>query len=251
MEYILGDRIKNLPERIKSPLLDKSNHKSFQFNNQAFTYATTEYKQRKIICTYSEKRAGKDAFERKKLIEKAQKWIANPSKYKQVKKRGAGSFIQTDQDGTPLNLDIEKIENDAKYDGYKALATTTDLGIPEVLSKYRDLFEVEHAFRTLKSQLEIRPVFHWTNQRIEGHIAMCFMAYSFLNYLRNSTGMQYKSIIKTLDKMQMSLIKEDLNPEMIYMRSARDESTDKIVGKLRIVVPKDITPENAINQYFK
>ena len=41
-----------------------------------------------------------------------------------------------------------------KYDGFKAISTTTKLKPEEVISKYADLFEVEHAFRTLKSQLK-------------------------------------------------------------------------------------------------
>lgn len=249
-EYILGERLKNLPSKIKSFLINKDNHKRLNGDTKSFTYASMEYSGRKIICTYSEKRARKDAFERQKLIEKANKWIANPSKYNQVKKRGAGRFVQTDDAGTAVSLDLENIEADAKYDGFKALATTTDLDVCEILSKYSDLFEVEHAFRTLKSQLEVRPVFHWTNRRIEGHIAMCFMAYSFLNYLRNKVDMQHKEIVKTLDKMQMSVIKEDQKEELVYMRSKIDEPTEKLIKKLKLVVPKDITPQKTINQYF-
>jgi transposase len=57
-------------------------------------------------------------------------------------------------------LNLERLEQDTRFDGFKALSTTTDLDTREILSKYRDLFEVEHTFRALKSQLEIRPVFH-------------------------------------------------------------------------------------------
>ena len=107
---------------------------------------------------------------------------------------------------------------DAKYDGFKAIATTTKLGVSEIIAKYSDLFEVEHAFRALKSQLEIRPVFHWTNARIQGHIAMCFLSYTFLNYLRNTTQLQYSEIIKAMDKMQMSEIKEDNKNELFLSK---------------------------------
>ena len=111
------------------------------------------------------------------------------------------------------------------------MATTTKLGVVEIIEKYSDLFEVEHAFRTLKSQLEIRPVFHWTNARIQGHIAMCFLSYTFLNYLRNSTQLQYRQIIRAIDKMQMSEIKEDNKSELLYMRSNVDHDQSKIFKK--------------------
>jgi len=253
MDYILGDRIKSLPKKIKDHLLDKTKHvKVFEeVKKEQYSYAQLDYKGRRIICTYSEKRAKKDAHQREKLIDKAQNWIENPGKYKQVKKRGAGRFINIDQDGTPRELDHQRISLDARYDGFKAIATTTKLGVAEILEKYSDLFEVEHAFRTLKSQLEIRPVFHWTNERIKGHIAMCFLAYTFLNYLRNATQLQYRQILKALDKMQMSEIKEDSKSELLYMRSNVDEDQSRIFKKLNIKIPKDVTPINTINQYFK
>ncbi|MCP4553224.1 MAG: IS1634 family transposase [Bacteroidetes bacterium] len=253
LDYILGERIKNLPKEVKTQLLDKTKHnKVFEsIGKEKYSYTQIEYKGRRIICTYSEKRAKKDAHEREKLIDKAKNWIANPSKYKQVKKRGAGRFINTDQDGFSRELDLEKINMDAQYDGFKAIATTTKLGVAEIVEKYRDLFEVEHAFRTLKSQLEIRPVFHWTNARIQGHIAMCFLSYTFLNYLRNATQLQYRQIIKALDKMQMSEIKEDNKSELLYMRSNVNQDQSKIFKQLKIPAPKDITPSSTVNQYFK
>jgi transposase len=68
-----------------------------------------------------------------------------------------------------------------------------------VIAKYADLFEVEHAFRILKSQLKVRPVFHWTDKRIEGHVAMCFIAYVMLNHLRLVSGLSEKEIVRTID----------------------------------------------------
>ena len=248
-DYILGERLKSLPKDIQSYLIDKNNHRKVHVGSETLTYSSIEYKGRKIICTYSEKRARKDAYERQKLLKKAMDLVDNPGKYNQIKKRGAGRFIKTDKEGSPI-LDTKKIELDAVYDGFKAIATTTDLDVEQLISKYGDLFEVEHAFRTLKSQLEIRPVFHWTNRRIEGHIALCFLAYSFFNYLRNLTQMQYKEIVKTLDKMQLSVIDDGKNKELIYMRSRIDEATQKLIKKLKLVVPNDITPQSIINQYF-
>jgi len=253
IDYIIGDRIKNLPKRITEELINKDNHRvvNEKIAKENLSYAEVSYQGRRIICTYSAKRAKKDAFNRQKLIEKAEKWIENPSKYKQVKKRGAGRFINIDQDGLPKELDTKQIEKDAKYDGFKAIASNNNnLKVIEILEKYGDLYEVEHAFRTLKSQLEIRPMFHWTDKRIEGHIAMSFIAYTFLNYIRNITRLQNKEIVRALDKMQMSEIKEDDNNELLYMRSTITKEQEILQKKLKIVLPKDITSQKAINQMF-
>ena len=252
LDYILGDRIKSLPKKIKEQLMDRTRHKKVFKNigKETYSYCELQYKGRRIICTYSEKRAKKDVHQREKLIGKALSWIENPGNYKQVKKRGAGRYINVDEDGCAQKINEEKIKEDSQYDGFKAIATTTKLSVAKILEKYRDLFEVEHAFRTLKSQLEIRPVFHWTNSRIHGHIAMCFLAYTFLNYLRNITQLQYKQIIKALDQMQMSEIKEDNNSELLFMRSKVEDDQSTIFKKLKITIPKDGTPAKTINQYF-
>lgn len=253
IDYIIGDRLKNLPLQLQQELINKENHKQWDttINKDEFSYIEVPYQGRSIICTYSAKRARKDKAEREKLIAKAEMWLSDPGKYKQVKKRGAGRFISTDEQGSPIKLDIEKIDQDSRYDGFKAVSTTTKFKPQKVISKYADLFEVEHAFRTLKSQLKVRPIYHWNNQRIEGHIAMCFIAYTFLNYLRNTCGLQYREIIKALDRMQMSVIKEDKSDNLVYMRANLKKAELTILDKLKIAAPKTTTSQKSINQLFK
>ena len=252
IDYIIGDSIKSLGNSIKEKLVDREHHINLpSTSKETFTYRELNYKGRRIICTYSSKRARKDANERQKLIDKANKWLEEPSKYKQVKKRGAGRFITTTDKGEPIEIDNARIEDDARYDGFKAIATTTELKIEDILTKYKDLFEVEHTFRALKSHLEIRPVFHWTDSRIRGHISMCFIAFTFINHLKNVTQLQYGAIIKALDKMQVSEIKDDKANNTLYLRSRLDQDQDILIEKLRLKVPNDTTPQNAINQYFK
>lgn len=251
IDYIIGDSIKSLGKAITNKLLDTTHHKAvFSDSEKKFTYREVNYKGRRIICTYSEKRARKDAYQRQVLIDKANKWLDNPSKYKQIKKRGAGRFIRTTDEGAPIGLDMDRINKDAKYDGFKAIATTTELSVEQVLGKYADLFEVEHTFRALKAQLEIRPVFHWTNKRIKGHICMCFIAYTFINHLRNLTQLQYADIVKAIDQMQLSLISDDKTNKSFYLRSKISTQQQQIINKLRLVVPNDSNPQNTVNQYF-
>ncbi len=251
IDYIIGDSIKTFGKKITQRLINKDNHKTLQLSsNETFTYTEVQHKGRRIICTYSSKRARKDAHSRQKLIDKANKWLQEPSKYKQVKKRGAGRYVSQTEDGVPIELDRSKIEQDAKFDGFKSLATTTDLAVPDILSKYRDLFEVEHSFRTLKSQLEIRPMFHWTDKRIRGHIAMCFIAFTFINRLRNITQLQYKDIVKAIDRMQVSEIRDDKTKSTLYLRSKIDNTQQIMIDKLKLKVPNDTTPYNSIYQYF-
>jgi len=251
IDYIIGDSIKTIAKKVRAQLIDKDHHTALGTSDKdVFSYREVTYKGRRIICTYSAKRARKDEHNRQKLIDKANKWLANPSKYKQVKKRGAGRFITTSEEGTPISLNMERIKVDACFDGFKAIATTTQLSVEDILSKYRDLFEVEHTFRALKSHLEIRPVFHWTDERIKGHIAMCFIAFTFINHLRLLTGLQYKTITRGLDRMQLSHIKDNKADNCIYLRAKIEETQQAIIDALKLKTPNDTTPQSAINQYF-
>jgi transposase len=250
LDYILGDRIKNLPKAVSEYLLDPKNHHSLSYKDHGrFTYSTRRHKNRTIIGTYSEKRARKDRHEREKLLAKAEQLLAHPAKLNQSKKRGAGRFIKS-LSGQTYALDTEKIAADQRWDGYKAISTTTSLSITEVLDKYGDLFEVEHAFRSLKSELQVRPIFHWTNKRIEGHIALCFLAYTMLNYLRLTTGLQQRELVRALDQMQLSEIKEGQQKETFFLRSKISTHQQTLIDSLNLVVPKDMTPQSIVHQYF-
>lgn len=252
MDYIIGDPIKMLPKAIQDKLLNKTQHTAIKGSDkETFSYCTTQYKGRKILCTYSAKRARKDAFQREKLIEKAQRMIQNPAQYKQSKKKGAGRFITTQENSQTLRLNTQKIEADKRFDGFKAIATSTDLKAEELLEKYRDLYKVEQAFRTLKSQLQIRPMFHWTDKRIEGHIAMCFIAFTFLNHMKNLTKLSERELVRTLDRMQMSAIQEGESKELVYMKSKNTDNQDIISKKLKLVVPRDVNPQRVVNQILK
>ncbi len=120
-----------------------------------------------------------------------------------------------------------------------------------ILSKYSDLFEVEDTFRPLKSQLEIRPVFHWTGQRIKGHIAMCFIAFTFINHLKNAIKLQYRTLVKAIDTMQISEIKDDKATSTVYLRSRISQHQQIIIDKLKLKVLNDTIAQKSINQYLK
>ncbi|HHV78362.1 MAG TPA: IS1634 family transposase [Firmicutes bacterium] len=79
-------------------------------------------------------------------------------------------------DGANVSIDTEALEHEARYDGKYVLRTNCSLSPEEVAESYKSLWQVERAFRELKSGLELRPVYHWTEKRIRGHIMVCFLA---------------------------------------------------------------------------
>jgi transposase len=250
-EFILGERLKTLPKEVKHSLIDLSKYTSEWIYNDhtgetvTIKYTTLEYGDKTIICTYSSKRAKKDEAERLAKVEKAKSLLNNVSALKTKQRR---YFIkQTTKD--KYVLDQAKIDDAAAYDGFLAIATNTTLSATTILENYKQLFKIEHSFRTFKSHLETRPMFHWTDARIKGHICLCYIAFCLQNYvLQKVNKTQIKitesSLRKTLDKMQISLIQTE--KDQLFMKSAPTELEPKILHGmglkplLPLVKPKDL-----------
>jgi transposase len=75
-----------------------------------------------------------------------------------------------------IELNREKFKEDEIYDGKWALITNTNFSKNKLVDTYKDLAMIERHFRDLKSELEIGPVYHYTEKRIRAHIFVCFLA---------------------------------------------------------------------------
>ena len=78
--------------------------------------------------------------------------------------------------GKQFTVDQDKIKEEARYDGKWVLTTNTDLPTAEVALKYKQLWMVEDVFRSMKSILDTRPVFHRRDETIRGHVFCSFLA---------------------------------------------------------------------------
>ena len=213
-------------------------------------YTTLQHGNKTIIATYSEKRAHKDRHDRERLLKKAQSLLARPEL---LKKKASRHFIkQTGDDKYELN--IERIKQQEKYDGFLAIATNnTTLATTDVLDQYKQLFKIEHTFRTFKSHLETRPMFHWTDRRIEGHICLCYIAYTLQHWvllqLKNFPIPITENILREmLDKMEVSLLLH--NEQKVYLRSTPHQHEIKLQQHLGLKPLSPILPEQRLFDYL-
>lgn len=142
----------------------------------------------RIIVSYSAKRAAKDAHNRDKGIQRLRKAYSSGKVTKQnINRRGYNKFLVIEND-VAVNIDQDKIAEDTRWDGLKSYVTNTSLPAAEVIRQYHGLWVVERAFRISKGTLETRPIFHFTERRIEAHICICFMAYKVYKELERILG---------------------------------------------------------------
>ena len=155
----------------------------------------------KQMVYYSEKYAKKQRMDRQVMIERAKDLIKHPKKYDKITSAGSASYIlnitfdkTTGEiiEGKSLTLNLDKIKEEAKYDGYYSIITSelnmTDLKMRDV---YRGLARIEDIFKISKTEFESRPVYVRTNDHIDAHFSTCFIALVLIRLLQTKLGNKY------------------------------------------------------------
>ncbi len=174
-EFIVGMRIGGLAKK-RPELYDRS--RFHKLADELEVFETTFGKDRGIV-TWSRDRALRDEKVRNDVLEKIR------SKLHRKKKVSAKTFISNtnyrfflkglDKGETPA-LDETKIAQAAQKDGFFALVTNIrEKSGEELFAQYKELWRVEDVFGELKGTLKARPIFHWKDRRILGHLTMCFI----------------------------------------------------------------------------
>jgi transposase len=201
-EYIVGARLKNVGSKLKEEILD---HDNYQEITPGYKIAHFTYKGKKLVVSYSAKRALKDADDRRKALEKLKKKLKKSSSPKEyLFNSGYRKYLKVEGKSN-LYLNEEKIAASTKWDGLHGVITNANLSGEEILARYNDLWTVEDAFRVTKHDLAVRPVFHWKPRRIKAHMAICFAAYSLVKHMQHRVRLQYKNL--STEKIRQTLIR--------------------------------------------
>jgi transposase len=223
LEYIVGARLGNLPEKTIKEIdleLERKDGKSLRLKTG---YGT-------LICSFSSKRYRKDKSEMEKQIEKAKILLSDPSKTKRIK------FIKG-KEKARLELNEELIEKTEKLLGIKGYYTNLeekDADDQTIIERYHDLWRVELAFRIAKSDLEIRPIFHFKEHTVPVHILICFMALAVSKYMEIKTGESIRQIVKTLKSVTDARVLNTLTGKEISMRSEIADDIKDMLSKLGV-----------------
>lgn len=128
---------------------------------------------RRYIVCLNENQAKKDAADREAIVAALREQLRQGDK-SLVGNRGYRKYLKTK--GAHFQIDEAKLKAEARYDGKWVLRTNTALSTEQVALKYKQLWQVEALFRTTKSVLETRPIFHQRDATIRGHVFCSFLA---------------------------------------------------------------------------
>ena len=201
-----------------------------QLNKQDNNIAIFSYRNQRLICQYSAKRASKDRSDRIKQIERAKTVIDHPTgimgRYRFVKKAKDLKYL----------INTKLIDKAEKLEGVKGYITNTNLETQMVIDRYHDLWHIENSFRITKSDLEARPIFHRLDETIKAHMVMVFAGLAISKYIEQSTGMSIKKVLQHSSRVLTHTIINTKTGETIDKETSIDDTYLKqIIELLRTV----------------
>ncbi len=216
LSYIVGARVANLK-------IDLIKQISLKLNQTDGSNLRVKTDRGFLVCDFSQKRYNKDKHEMEKAIQKAERMLGNIGaglkRAKFLKPKGKSDYeLNTELVGkTKLLLGIK---------GYYTNLTTQSN--QTIIDNYHNLWHVEKAFRIAKSDLKMRPIYHYKEATIKAHILICFMALSVTKYMELKTGKSTKRIVKLLKSITDARILDTLIGEEIVMRKELDEEIKQL-----------------------
>ena len=189
----------------------------------------------KQMVYYSEKYAKKQKADREHVIAKAKSLIKNPYQYTRSTCYGAAAYVKNISfskatgeivNGTSLELDQEKIDEEAKYDGYYSIVTSEKtLPDSKIRAIYKGLWEIEESFKIIKSEFKARPVFVKTEDHVNAHFLICYVTLVIMRVIDHLLNERFttKQIRNALCSYACSFLEQNY-----YIFDYRDEVLDAL-----------------------
>ena len=207
--YIAGEKLRSGKAKTTEALSAPGRYQTVRDNLEVkeIVVGNGEARERYILVRNPEE-AARDKARREKIIKELEEQLPHmKSHVKAVCELMAqpvyGRYLKLDSRSLP-KIDRAKIREEEKLDGKYLLRTSDDtLSAEDVALGYKQLLLVEDAFRTLKSRLDLRPVYHRLEDRIRAHVLLCWLALLMIRIAENRTGQTWSSLRATLQRMHL------------------------------------------------
>lgn len=178
-----------------------------------------------IIVTFSRKMMEYQRTIRERQLERAKKLLRlkDPEKIKKGPNDIRRFLKNTSSDTANYVLDMDKIYEEEKYDGFYAVATNLDDSAKDILAVAQNRYKIEDCFRIMKTNFDARPVFLRKPERIRAHFLICYTALLIYRLMEcklddNLTHVTTSNLIKTLRNMNVVNM-DDMYYKSIYSGS--------------------------------
>lgn len=218
--YIVGARVGNL-----SPTLIEQMSTMLSCTDGATIRMETQHGD--LLCSFSKTRYQKDKHDLEKQIARAKKLVASREPGRRAK------FVQTK--GTTYALNAALIAKTEKLLGIKGYVTNISRKVmsdEEVIAHYRNLWHVEQTFRMAKSDLEMRPIFHHTDDAIRAHVLLCVVTLAVQKHLEKMTGWTLRHIRDVIMFVTDVTLIDTVTGRAFTKRSTLSTEAESLMAKL-------------------
>jgi len=231
--YIVAFPLRKLSKANQALVLDQSNYKENTSDDEISRYRIIKLGDRSLCVSYSSKRASKDQKDRERLVKKLKKKLETCKNAKNLINKN-GYLKYSEITGRAIaTINEEKITNDAKWDGLHAVISNQPECDSSIYDSYRRLWVIEESFRINKHNLKMRPIYHFTPQRIQAHILLCYMVFTLIRHLQfrlqsANHHMSVNRIIDAVRDIQASILLDVTNNNKYRMLSPLTEDAAAI-----------------------
>ena len=203
---------------------------------------------RRYVIAYNPEQAEVDRINREKTLDRlrCELDILNNPKRRRTSKaqcnvllnKSMGRYVKELKSGK-LKIDTAKIKQEEKLDG-KYLLSTSDqhLSAEDIALGYKQLMEVERAFRTLKGTLSLRPIYHSKDDRIRSHVLLCWLALLLIRIAEVETGITWPNIRREMQRIHLG--------EFLTKKTRILQHTELTQDQRNILKPLKIKPPKRI-----
>jgi transposase len=241
--YILGVRMRRQKE-VKEEVMSRAGRYEEVYPKKRHSKAPSPLKvkevnvegRRYIIC-YNEGQAKKDAADRQSIVESLREKIKRGEK-SLVGNKGYRRYLKTT--GKRFQIDENRIKEEARYDGKWVLTTDTELSGKEVALQYKQLWMVEQIFRSIKSILTTRPIYHKCDETIRGHVFCSFLSLLLIKELQDRLDKrgwrgEWSEHINDLEGVKE--IRIDTGDKKVILRSELKGDAGKLFQAAGVAIP--------------
>jgi transposase len=217
------------------PFVLRKERREVDYEAKAVKLAGRRY----IVCRNLDEMS-KDAANRATIVAALERQLKKGDK-SLVGNKGYRRFLKNPQ-GDGFAIDRAKVEEDQKFDGVFVLQTNANLSPLEAMLVYKQLWTVERTFRTTKSLLETRPIYHKLDETIRGHVACSFLALVLKKELEdrlaaagNTPCASWPAVMADLDSLTETEVEQD--GKRFLMRSAPRPAASFALSALGVALP--------------
>ena len=256
-EFIVGLKIGVLKEELQHDFYDINR---FEFISDELAIWETARGDDRCIITWSKSRAERDRKIREDILDKIREKLSRKtSRIKSfVTNRNYQKYLILQDDAKPI-LNQQVIDEQSRKDGFFGIITNVkSMSAKEIVFNYKQLWKIEDSFGELKGSLRSRPVFHWTDDRIIGHLVVCFLAYLCEAHMtkalrEQNNNLQSKAIMGKIIKtrpLTTATAMEELNSvlaipvkiklQTIWVRTDIPENAQNLLKAMNMRIPPKI-----------